>query len=413
MESVPFRAADFPVEPASLAVTAGGDWFADLYRTYSQELIGLCRNLATHRQTMTAAGFSADFSDREGELAYLLVRALQPEVVVEISPRHGYSTNYLLAGLTRNGHGRLLSYEIETHINAIPIEQAIRGNLLPDLDQNRFELIVGDAMAAAIPSADLLFIDSCHEAYFSAWYHSKLIPQARLVMVHDILVHDPVFMSLVPKAAMLGIHEQYYLLEALAAAGQRCFAAAQLDVLIPSDIRKGIPSRNPGAPERAIVFPGHPLTDQASSLHSGYASILALSKSGAMGDTLSVFRRIQELLSSSAPHFIKLEALRLIPAMGYKQPLHRREFPAWIPPFEEFSVTNMVQYAEYLASSFNFAELSRLLEEKRLTRLHPAVLAYFDDQFGRLMGRSRFTPRTLFRRARHLWQKHFRPGNLT
>lgn len=413
MDIASCRATDFPIEPGSLSVSPGGDWFASLYTRYAQELMALCSRLQRQRQTMVAAGFSADFSDREGELAYLLVRALQPNVVVEISPRHGFSTNYLLAGLTQNGHGRLLSYEIETHIHGTPIEQAIRGNLLPDLDQKCLEITIGDAMTATIPSADLLFIDSCHEAYFASWYLSKLVPQARIVMTHDILIHDPVFASLVPKAAMLGIHEQYFLLEALAIAGQKCFAAAQLNSLISSDILPNLPARNPVAPERAIVFQGHALTDQAQVFHTEYAAIQALRKSGEMGDSIGVFRRIREMLSSPVPVFIKLEALRLIPGMGYKQPLHKNEFPAWEPTREEFSVSNIVQYAEYLAASFNFAELSRLFGEKRLFKIQPEVLAYFDDHFGKVMGRSRFTPRALFHRARHLLKKHFRPSKTT
>lgn len=404
--------ADFPVNPGTLSVGPGGEAFAALYREYSEELSDLCRRMEQHRQTMLSASFSADFSDRESEMAYILVRALQPDVIVEISPRHGYSTNYLLAGLTRNGHGKLFSYEIETHVNGIPIEQAIRGNLLPNLAQQRFELIVGDAMTATIPAADLLFVDSCHEAYFAAWYAEKLVPRARFVMTHDILVRDPVFEALVPKAAMLGIHEQYYLLESLATAGQGCFAAAQLNQLVSPALLRAIPPRNPLAPERAIVYQGHAPTQQARALHTEFTALMALRKSADIGDSLGVFRRIRDMLASSLPLFIKLEALRLIPAMGYKMPLHANEFPAWAPPFEEFSVANMVQYAEYRAASYDIHESVRFLTDNRLSRIHPEVRAYFGDQYGKLSGKSRLSVQNLFRRVRHLLKKRFQPGKI-
>jgi predicted O-methyltransferase YrrM len=47
-----------------------------------------------------------------GALLYALVRGLRPDVVVETGTASGISTTYLLAALTRNGTGRLVSIDL-------------------------------------------------------------------------------------------------------------------------------------------------------------------------------------------------------------------------------------------------------------------------------------------------------------
>jgi len=83
-----------------------------LYERYADDLKVVTEQMAVHRNTLIDAGYSCDFSDRESEILYLLVREAKPETVVEISPCHGYSTNYILAALTHNQKGALHSYEI-------------------------------------------------------------------------------------------------------------------------------------------------------------------------------------------------------------------------------------------------------------------------------------------------------------
>lgn len=45
--------------------------------------------------------------DGEGELLYAMVRAIKPEVCLEIGTHNGYSTNYILNALKDNGKGHL------------------------------------------------------------------------------------------------------------------------------------------------------------------------------------------------------------------------------------------------------------------------------------------------------------------
>ena len=70
-------------------------------------------------------GHVAAFGDIEGEIMYLVIRELRPDCIFEISPAAGYSTNYILAALTANGHGCLHSFDINGMIHGSPAESVI------------------------------------------------------------------------------------------------------------------------------------------------------------------------------------------------------------------------------------------------------------------------------------------------
>ena len=85
--------------------------FPALFEEYADDLWRLTERLRLKHLEFCHQGHVAAFGDVEGEILYLAVRELRPNCVFEISPGAGYSTNYLLAALTDNGHGRLHSFD--------------------------------------------------------------------------------------------------------------------------------------------------------------------------------------------------------------------------------------------------------------------------------------------------------------
>src|SRR5665213_553562 len=98
---------------------SSAEYFSALYSKYQSELVELTRELAPLRERMLAEGYGADFGDMEAEILYMLLREARPDKIAEISPCHGYSTNYILAALTRNNFGRVFSFEITKETNCL------------------------------------------------------------------------------------------------------------------------------------------------------------------------------------------------------------------------------------------------------------------------------------------------------
>lgn len=168
--------------------------FQQLYSKYEQELYELSRALRPLYHSVLNRGFRATFGDVEGEVLYLLLRELKPDVVFEISPDCGWSTNYILAALTANQTGQLHSFELATSLNGKPVEQAIHENLHSKWEQDRFTLHIGDAMETTEQvegPINFLFLDSCHEEFFAKWYVEKLFPRVEgVALVQDIAFED-------------------------------------------------------------------------------------------------------------------------------------------------------------------------------------------------------------------------------
>lgn len=133
----------------------------------------------------------------EAQLLYGLVRALQPDVVLEVGTSHGYSTLHLAAGCRDNGRGKVFTVETDNgrrasaHNNA-----AAAGFNVPDIVGGDIEF------HPAIPplkKIDLLFLDAGHEAADVLSY----IEQTR-TGIHDqtvIIIHDAHFMNHAREAA--------------------------------------------------------------------------------------------------------------------------------------------------------------------------------------------------------------------
>jgi predicted O-methyltransferase YrrM len=252
-------------DPVTLEASgnARGAYLA-LYRSYADELAELTRRMAGQRRAMLARGLSADFSDRESELLYMLVRELRPETVVEISPCHGYSTNYIVAALAANGGGHLHSYELPGTVAGRPIEAVIRDSLLEGLPQTLLSVHVGDVREADVPTAELLFIDSSHEDHFAAWLLQTQVPRAGVVLQHDLVVRRGDHYE--AKGWEVGPRESSLTLAALARSGQPFFAAAAARVYLAGHDGQ-LAERYP-ASERAIVYRGHVLSPGAAALCS-------------------------------------------------------------------------------------------------------------------------------------------------
>lgn len=165
-----------------------------LYRKYHDELYALGCLLRPICDRMNRQGYGTTFGDFDGELMYMLVREQRPAVVWEISPNAGWSTNYLLAAVTKNGNGTLHSFDIITQINGRPLPEIIRSNQSSASDPKRHLIHIGDAMMTTEEVAEtpqFLLIDSCHDAGFAQWYTQKVFPRVLgTIFVQDIANHD-------------------------------------------------------------------------------------------------------------------------------------------------------------------------------------------------------------------------------
>jgi predicted O-methyltransferase YrrM len=135
---------------------------------------------------------------KDGMILFGLVRAIQPEYIVETGVAAGISTSFLGAALLENGHGHLYSIELpvssgeESTLSdgsryswhehgvgwAIPeeIRKAVRG---------RHSLILSDVREALpqilrdIPYVDLFFHDDLHTPEHMLWEYELVWPRLR------------------------------------------------------------------------------------------------------------------------------------------------------------------------------------------------------------------------------------------
>jgi predicted O-methyltransferase YrrM len=166
----------------------------ELYSRYGDELVRVATLIQKQYFRMQAKGYGTTFGDAEGEFLYLLIRHYKPSILFEISPNAGYSTNYILAAITANGHGKLHSFELQEHFNGIRTEEVIRGNLNPEWDGQRLHVHIGDAVktvGTVEGHVDFCLLDSCHDQWFAEWYVNKLFPRVQgILFIQDIAFHD-------------------------------------------------------------------------------------------------------------------------------------------------------------------------------------------------------------------------------
>ena len=124
------------------------------------------------------------FDDIEAELTYLRIRALRPDVVIELGAFRGWSTTWILRALRDNANGALISFDlVDDSLHFVPTEIA-----------SRWKLVVGGVRehVSEMPEhIDYLFVDADHRASFARWYLAELMPRVSGgVSVHDIF-HTP------------------------------------------------------------------------------------------------------------------------------------------------------------------------------------------------------------------------------
>lgn len=166
--------------------------FQELYKKYSSELFELSKITYEISHSMQRKGYCVGFGDFEGEIAYMLIREQKPNLVYEISPAAGYSSNYLLAALSKNDFGELHSFELLHKIYGRNTEEVIRSNISKKFNHEQHKIFLGDVTEREFEHfPDFLLIDSCHEKFFAEWYLENLVPRVSgLVMMQDICFAD-------------------------------------------------------------------------------------------------------------------------------------------------------------------------------------------------------------------------------
>jgi predicted O-methyltransferase YrrM len=172
------------------ALNLYGTWWSDLQvaresmlRLHSRRCVAWSDRSIVHKVAARAlkpvakarrpAPMLAQVDDEVCEQLYMLIRLRRPEVLVEISPFHGWSTAWMLTALQHNGAGFLRSFDL--------LDSASR-NIPAELRANRWQLVVGDVRKSLgrIPNRiDFLLMDSDHSAEFARWYIDNVFPRVR------------------------------------------------------------------------------------------------------------------------------------------------------------------------------------------------------------------------------------------
>ena len=122
----------------------------------------------------------------------MLIREQKPNLVYEISPAAGYSSNYLLSALTKNNSGELHSFELLQKIYGRNTEELIRSNIAKKFNHDQHKIFLGDVTEREFEHfPDFLLIDSCHEKFFAEWYLENLVSSVSgYVLIQDICFAD-------------------------------------------------------------------------------------------------------------------------------------------------------------------------------------------------------------------------------
>lgn len=123
------------------------------------------------------SGMSVD--SVEGQLLYALVRALQPDLALEIGTCEGVSALHILTALDENGRGQLVSYDIDPNAGSAVTSKA------------RWRLYTADAQRVDLPAADFVFEDADHglTATITTLQKVKALGP-RVVISHDYYSHE-------------------------------------------------------------------------------------------------------------------------------------------------------------------------------------------------------------------------------
>ena len=130
---------------------------------------------------------------QHGWMAYGLVRWLQPDVVLEIGPYHGYITGLIGLGLEHNKHGELYTIDNFTHDGSLAGAAALRVNIEScGISTERIHIITGNSADVEWPAKiDLAVLDGDRtQPNFKREVQRVMDAGARCFCVHDTQYHD-------------------------------------------------------------------------------------------------------------------------------------------------------------------------------------------------------------------------------
>ena len=114
-------------------------------------------------------------------MLYMLVRITKPKRVLEVGSLCGYSTRWILSALSRNGHGLLITFDINDAAEGIITEH-----------REFWKFIKKDiftASKAELFDNDIIFIDALHRNSFAQKYTREIlahVSRTTPVVIHDI-----------------------------------------------------------------------------------------------------------------------------------------------------------------------------------------------------------------------------------
>jgi hypothetical protein len=102
----------------------------------------------------------------EGRVLYALVRALKPQLVVEIGTHVGCSTTHIASALKMNGSGQVMTFDIANPINIPGMDEVHRqGDMIPQELWPYVEMVQGDGVQYIeldLLEADMIYEDGDH-----------------------------------------------------------------------------------------------------------------------------------------------------------------------------------------------------------------------------------------------------------
>ena len=124
------------------------------------------------------------------ETVYLLVRSMQPDVVVETGVCYGASSAYILQALAENRRGVLYSIDLGNSSDEPP-----NGFFIPQRLTDRWHLTIGDStqalpqLLARLERIDLFLHDSLHSYEHMMWEYDTAFPHLHadgVLSSHDV-----------------------------------------------------------------------------------------------------------------------------------------------------------------------------------------------------------------------------------
>ena len=168
-------------------------FFIDILDKYYMEISSFSYEFAKRHHKDNQINKRGAFSDLEGIFLYCLIREFKPNLIFEISPDTGMSTQYILQAVNKNNKGKVIGFELEQFkYSNIPTLEVIKSNQTnPEIVDKFYTLVIGDATKTCdlkkFGQPDIVLIDSCHEDFFAKWYLKDLIPFVKeFSLIQDI-----------------------------------------------------------------------------------------------------------------------------------------------------------------------------------------------------------------------------------